>query len=213
MSAADAAVRKTYGFKEIDEVTPEDGQTQEEAEEAVKIANRELVTQLEDNYTQREPTGEADAAAICTHPSMLSILKTTCFAKRGKNSRAHYFEDKDGIPLEILPLPTLALIMDAIACAISRWETGEHDVESKKFSADAYGGDHHVETMAWLKLWVAEFADPEVNAVNVAENVRRDLLRNARGSVKAPAKAPPAKKQRLSTAVFSRAAAGPSAQV
>ncbi|KAJ6589611.1 hypothetical protein B0H19DRAFT_239672 [Mycena capillaripes] len=131
MAVADKLVRTEYGF--VDIYSLEDPTPEKIAE--VREHNRDLVESLEGTFMFLNPKDTTDLATVGHHSIFQKLLNAVFFAKKGKNRRAHYFND-----LEALPKQTFGLLMDATVCGIDRWKTGEHQMVP--FEAEEYRPIH-----------------------------------------------------------------------
>ncbi|KAJ7606691.1 hypothetical protein FB45DRAFT_1040937 [Roridomyces roridus] len=111
---------------------------------------------------------------MCRHPAVQYVVNKSFFAKTGAGRRAYLFEGMD-----LFPVQTLALVLDAIMCAIDRWKSGEHDIKAYPFSAAKYGAEH-VATLDFLRVWIAEFKKTEKHPVDLATECLKNLLKNGR---------------------------------
>ncbi|KAJ6585888.1 hypothetical protein B0H19DRAFT_1250643 [Mycena capillaripes] len=185
MAVADKLVRTEYGF--VDIYSLEDPTPEKIAE--VREHNRDLVESLEGTFIFLDTT---DLATIGHHSIFQKLLNAAFFAKKGKNRRAHYFND-----LEALPKQTFGLLMDVTVCGIDRRKTGEHQMVP--FEAEEYRPIHQ-ESMQFIEDWTAEFSR-DVYPVNVAQERLREMLTKARKLAQAPAE--PSKQRRSMFPKFS----------
>ncbi|KAJ6552942.1 hypothetical protein B0H19DRAFT_1263378 [Mycena capillaripes] len=188
MAVADKLVRTEYGF--VDIYSLEDPTPEKIAE--VREHNRDLVESLEGTFMFLNPKDTTDLATVGHHSIFQKLLNAAFFAKKGKNRRAHYFND-----LEALPKQTFGLLMDATVCGIDRWKTGEHQMVP--FEAEEYRPIHQ-ESMQFIEDWTAEFSR-DVYPVNVAQERLREMLTKARKLAQAPAE--PSKQRRSMFPKFS----------
>ncbi|KAJ7612279.1 hypothetical protein FB45DRAFT_875155 [Roridomyces roridus] len=141
------------------------------AQETAVATNRDLIDMLQTTFNPNEPGSFDD---MCRHPAIQYVVNKSFFAKTGAGRRAYLFEGMD-----LFPVQTLALVLDAIICAIDRWKTGEHDVKAYPFSAAKYGAEH-VATLDFLRVWIAEFKKAEKHPVDLATECLKNLLKNGR---------------------------------
>ncbi|KAF7378420.1 hypothetical protein MSAN_00268600 [Mycena sanguinolenta] len=132
---------------------------------------------------------------ICRHPIFQKLFNATFFAKKGINRRSYYFAG-----LELLPLETLGLLMDAIVCGIDRWKSGRHEMVA--FDAEVYR-PVHAQSMAFLNKWVDEYRSA-VHPVDLAKECRREILANARKLIEEPAAPVPTSRTMFPLHVFSK---------
>ncbi|KAJ7160814.1 hypothetical protein C8R46DRAFT_354738 [Mycena filopes] len=189
VTVADIFVPASYGFTDLNSLADPTPDNIAKAREH----NRQLVEDLVGTFMYPDPTQTDDLSTICHHSVFQKVLNAAFFAKKGMNHRNHYFADKDELPLE-----TLALIMDAVVCAIDRWKTGEH--QTVAFTAEVYAPFHRT-TMEFLAKWYNEF-ERDIYPENVARKLLRDMLTNGRCLLGAPLETAPAPKAMFPMHIF-----------
>ncbi|KAJ7766419.1 hypothetical protein DFH07DRAFT_938778 [Mycena maculata] len=191
MTAVDALLPTTYGFVHLETFADP---TPEKITETLE-ANRKLVDDLAGRFMFADPKQPIDISTMCRHPIFQKLLNIVLFAKKGLNRRSFYFDGMD-----LLPLETLGLMMDAMICGIDRWKTREHVVVD--FSAEVYTPIHE-NSMKFLEAWVKEYVS-ELRPVDLAAELRSQMLTKARGLSKAPAEAAPIRREMFPMDLFSQ---------
>ncbi|KAJ7755300.1 hypothetical protein DFH07DRAFT_1028195 [Mycena maculata] len=180
VTAVDALLPTAYGFVPLETLADP---TPEKITETLE-ANRKL-----------DPKQPIDISTMCRHPIFQKLLNIIFFAKKGLNRCSFYFDGMD-----LLPLETLGLMMDAIICGINRWKTGEHVVIN--FSAEVYTPVHE-DCMKFLEAWVKEYAS-ELQPVDLAAELQSQMLTKACGPSKAPTEVAPIRREMFPMDLFSQ---------
>ncbi|EMD33211.1 hypothetical protein CERSUDRAFT_98803 [Gelatoporia subvermispora B] len=165
--AAKCFLPARYGFRPAQNTDPEIAD--------IKEHNRELVGRLLNKivFAHPEPGNPAD---FCRNPIITDVISRVFFEQTRNNRTtnlgikyAEYFEDA-------MPLPTIALALTAICCAIDEWKEGIE--EPIHFTETPYR-KHYESYVKTLQTWEDYAVKKPLNAF---KRLQQDLLRTCRAN-------------------------------
>ncbi|KAJ6457474.1 hypothetical protein C8R47DRAFT_1247132 [Mycena vitilis] len=133
-------------------------------------ANRKIVAEVEHSFYYLDPSDPKIPNTMYRHAILQCVFNIACFGVYA-NRRGHYF-----IGLDSIPLPTLALIVTAVACALHGWKTGRF--VGVPFETVPYA-EYYDTVLGHLKGWVPFCGTQDVD---VAGPMLKEMLRIARAS-------------------------------
>ncbi|KAJ7081495.1 hypothetical protein C8R44DRAFT_895021 [Mycena epipterygia] len=192
MTQADLLVPAAYGLIHLESLadpTPENIA-------ATRESNRQLVEDLDGTFVYEDPKQTSDMATIGRNTVFQKLCTAALFGKKKANRRGHYFAG-----LSMLPIETMALLMDAVICAIHRWRTGEYKMVP--FEGEVYATIHHT-SIEFLNAWLTEYANNAIHPEDLARGLLRDMLVKARAVSNTPAETVQTSRSMFPMGVFAK---------